>query len=252
MQEILENLPVSDDAVVKLKEIVSSLFSKYPEKLKINDYSGVVIAGFGDEEYFPSLKSYRFDSILMDKVKYKEIFSKKIDFSGLTGFISPFAQREMVDTFMSGVDPSYRKTEMSYISSLFENYTTLIVEKLEKYNVNEKKKLKEILNNVNNNIISDFDTQMEEYIKKKYVQPIISIASELPIDELALMAESLVNLTSLKRKISREAETVAGPIDVAVISKGDGFIWIKRKYYFKQELNMQILVNRSKEVFYEG
>jgi hypothetical protein len=32
-------------------------------------------------------------------------------------------------------------------------------------------------------------------------------------------------------------ETVAGPIDVAVISKGDGFIWIKRKHYFSPELN---------------
>jgi len=47
-------------------------------------------------------------------------------------------------------------------------------------------------------------------------------------DELAAMAESLVNLTSFKRKVSMEAETVGGTIDVAVISKGDGFIWIKR------------------------
>ena len=34
-----------------------------------------------------------------------------------------------------------------------------------------------------------------------------------------------------------DAETVGGPIDVAVISKGDGFIWIKRKHYFSTELN---------------
>lgn len=33
--------------------------------------------------------------------------------------------------------------------------------------------------------------------------------------------------------------TVGGPIDVAIISKGDGFIWIKRKHYFKKELNPQ-------------
>jgi len=26
-------------------------------------------------------------------------------------------------------------------------------------------------------------------------------------------------------------------IDVAVISKGDGFVWIRRKHYFNQELN---------------
>jgi len=69
----------------------------------------------------------------------------------------------------------------------------------------------------------------------------------LPKDELALMAESLVNLTCLRRKFTTDRETVGGPIDVAVISKGDGFVWIKRKHYFKQELNPQFFANYYKE-----
>jgi len=36
---------------------------------------------------------------------------------------------------------------------------------------------------------------------------------------------------STEEDVSR-TETVAGPIDVAIISKGDGLIWIKRKHYF--------------------
>lgn len=59
----------------------------------------------------------------------------------------------------------------------------------------------------------------------------------MPKQELASMAESLINLTSMKRKVSMEKETVGGPIDVAVISKGEGFVWIKRKHYFSRELN---------------
>jgi hypothetical protein len=42
---------------------------------------------------------------------------------------------------------------------------------------------------------------------------------------------------------SVETDTVALPIDVAVISKGDGFIWIKRKHYFASELNHQFFSN---------
>jgi hypothetical protein len=61
------------------------------------------------------------------------------------------------------------------------------------------------------------------------------------------MAESLVNLTSFKRKFSRDAETVGGPIDVAVISKADGFVWIKRKHYFAKDLNPQFLTNYYRE-----
>jgi hypothetical protein len=57
------------------------------------------------------------------------------------------------------------------------------------------------------------------------------------------MAESLINLTCLRKKISMDDETVGGMIDVAVISKGDGLIWIKRKHYFKPELNKHFFVN---------
>jgi hypothetical protein len=37
--------------------------------------------------------------------------------------------------------------------------------------------------------------------------------------------------------VSRDADTVGGPIDVVVISKGDGFVWLKRKQYFRADLN---------------
>ena len=57
------------------------------------------------------------------------------------------------------------------------------------------------------------------------------------------MAEALVNLTSVKRKMSLELETVGGPVDVAVISKGDGFVWISRKHYFRPELNPHFIQN---------
>jgi len=65
----------------------------------------------------------------------------------------------------------------------------------------------------------------------------MEMVASLPKDELGSMAESLVNLTKFKRRISTQQETVGGPIDVAVITKGDGFVWTKRKHYFKPELN---------------
>lgn len=46
-----------------------------------------------------------------------------------------------------------------------------------------------------------------------------------------------MNITSLKRKVSTDQDTVGGPTDVAIISKVDGFVWIKRKHYFGIDLN---------------
>lgn len=54
----------------------------------------------------------------------------------------------------------------------------------------------------------------------------------LSIDELGSMAETLVSLTSFKRKFSGEMQTVGGPIDVLTISRGERPIWMKRKQFF--------------------
>ena len=68
-------------------------------------------------------------------------------------------------------------------------------------------------------------------IERYFTKPITEVVAILPKAELATLAESLVSLTSIKRKFSTESETVAEPIDVAVVSKIDGFVWIKRKSY---------------------
>ena len=77
----------------------------------------------------------------------------------------------------------------------------------------------------------------------KNSDPIFQAVAFLPRDELAKLAESLINLTSVKRRMSTDSETVGGPADVAVITKGDGFVWINRKHYFDPKLNHQFFAN---------
>jgi hypothetical protein len=87
-----------------------------------------------------------------------------------------------------------------------------------------------------------------QYRRREFSSPIIEMVSSLPKEEMANMAEAFVNLTSLKRRISRDRETVGGPVDVAVISKGDGFIWVKRKHYFDPKLNHHFSLNYFRDL----
>jgi len=87
--------------------------------------------------------------------------------------------------------------------------------------------------------INKLTDELTSMMELNFSNPIIRMVSLLPKDELANLAESLVALTSLKRRVSNELETVGGAIDVALISKSDGFVWIKRKQYFSSELNPQ-------------
>jgi len=247
--EIFEKLPLYKRHSDQLKEIAGTLFSK--SYIIPDTVSGVVIAGFGEIDVFPSLRRYVIEGVANNRLKYTEIPPVEINFETHASII-PIAQREMVDTFMMGVDPSYMELEESYITEIFSEYTDIITNNINKYDTKEKLKLKKKLLKVSNEILKDHQEKLRIYRKETYTNPVTSVVSMLPKDELAAMAEALVNLTSFKRKVSMETETVGGPIDVAVISKGDGFIWIKRKHYFKPELNPGFFANYYKEEIEDG
>ncbi|MBS3126267.1 hypothetical protein J4453_02380, partial [Candidatus Woesearchaeota archaeon] len=159
------------------------------------------------------------------------------DFS-IGDFISriiPFAQRDVVDMFMQGVDLDYQTTQESSTKEAMEDYTDFLLSSVKELKNLTNKRKKNLRNNIlksNKKLLNNLRDFLERYRKDRFQDPITRNTSILPKDELANMAESLVNLTSFKRRVSFTKETVGGPIDVAIITKGDGFIWIKRKHYF--------------------
>jgi len=251
MHEVFQELPISKPHYDQLKEIAASLFSKFPDSIISPNLSGVVFAGFGEKEIFPIIKAYEIEGIVNNKLKYRESLSDEISHKS-DASIMPFAQRDMVDTFMQGIDPSYKNLEESYLTKIFDEFTELALNILKNEMNENKSKSKKILQKSSEKIIADFQEKLENHRQEMYIDPVLSVVSMLSKDELAAMAETLVNLTSFKRKITMGSETVGGPIDVAVISKGDGFVWIKRKHYFKPELNPHFFANYYKEEIGDG
>jgi len=248
MGEIFEQLPLGKRQVSQLKSIAAALFSRFPEGLEAQTASGVVVAGFGKADIFPSLQTLDVDGVSLNRLKHRvnERMSSKIDFE--TGaVITPFAQRDMVVTFMEGIDPFLEASLNAYMSEIFGRYPDIVADSVTMLDDQGRRALRSRLRRVSRRILKDYHTAFEDYKREKYTGPVLDVVEVLPKDELAAMAEALVNLTSFKRKVTMESETVGGPIDVAVISKGDGFIWIKRKHYFKPELNPQFFANYYKE-----
>ncbi len=204
--------------------------------------SGIVIAGFGEKEHFPSLVAYRLDGVIAGKIKIAE--ESEADVSReMKGAVMPFAQGKMVYRFMEGIDPDYQRFLEGVIPNLFlENCLNVIDQYVGGQKSKKERIKKQVIKALGSNLEKFFE-RASHYRQAKFVDPIIEMVVLLPKEELANMAESLVNLTSLKKRVSTETETVGGPIDVAVISKGDGFVWIKRKHYFKRELNPSFFEN---------
>jgi hypothetical protein len=227
-------LPLSDDAQSQLFDIANFIL----RGLDPEEESGVVIAGFGTDEVFPTLIQYRVRGVSGALLKFEEERKAHMQMG-----IYPFAQRDVVDLFVGGVDPQYQQGLLTLLNSeLPAEIDSRLADILQKHKGAAAK------------VRAELPRQLQTFIKERlekltserrstFSDQMVNIIAGLPKEELANMAESLVSLTSLRRKVSYDLETVGGPIDVAVISKGDGFIWIKRKHYFDPALNPHFFAN---------
>jgi hypothetical protein len=180
--------------------------------------------------------AYEIEGLINDILWWREAGKDKSDRDN-TALIFPFAQKEMVYMFMEGVDPGYMAFLETYLKALFQKYPEDIAKGLPKLSIKEKSAFIDKVRTQGASLVQDLLAALNNRKRDIHVNPVVETVAFLPVTELASMAESLVNLTSFKRRITMVAETVGGPIDVAVISKGDGFVWIKRKQYFDAESN---------------
>lgn len=233
------NFDITDEIVENLVYIASSLVCS---DIYSDGNSGIVIAGFGEDDLFPALYSYQVEGIFNGVLKYKE--SNRAEIGAYNNAqIVPFAQQEMVHAFLTGIDPTLDQEIHQFLDETVNIYPAFIETLIQ--DIPEEKR-SELINQIfekGQTLLLEFQKTLQQTRRKKYINPIVQTVASFPKEELAAMAEALVNLTSIKRKVSNQAETVGGPTDVAVISKKDGFIWIKRKHYFSKDLNYQYFNN---------
>jgi hypothetical protein len=202
--------------------------------------TGIVIAGFGTSELFPTLISFEIDGMVFGRLKYTQTNHVDIDRGGARAKVLPFAQKEMVERFLYGMDTEIERNIAVFCQGAVTEIKNEILGNLV-MNAKAKAALTAKAKAAEDAFISQLKTSGFEKIRSRSKSAIEDMVEFMPKPELATMAESLVNLTSIKRRFSRGMETVGGPIDVCVISQSEGFIWVKRKHYFTQELNPRYL-----------
>jgi hypothetical protein len=195
--------------------------------------SGLAFAGYGDKEFFPRMMVYRCSGMVLGKLLSaieKEVVIDQQNASDLV----PLAMSEMISTFIWGIGDG----GISDIMGSFRTQSAAMLQAVKN------------ANHMSSGI--DVDSFIEEAVKKhvgdlvkrlhdSHRAPLHRVIASLPLAEMAELAETLVFMESMKERVTTPSESVSGPIDVAVISKGDGFIWIKRKHYFDPKLNPRFI-----------
>lgn len=232
------NEPITKD----IAEMFVNLFLLYLSKDRDTSASGIVIAGFGNEEIYPSIHTYEIEGKISSMLFYKKNQNKSSFISSDNrAFVAPFAQASMIETFINGINPNLEDIYQREIYKNISEFTNELAEELKnilELNETTSSTLKTELNSKAHDFFFDkIYSFLAKYKNDNHTMPLINAVSMLGKNDLAHMAESLVNIASMDKKMSMELESVGGPIDVAIISKGDGFIWYKRKHYFNLDLN---------------
>lgn len=201
-------------------------------------FSGIVIAGYGSEQCFPGYVEHKYygfiDDVFIVEPGKKEVLSHSNSYSQ----IEAFAQQAMVETFVKGYS--------------FGTWNSVMNE----FNIQTKKISEEFAQLAGVAVPANWDSQLSNYSKEfskvwskimtDHYIPLRKVIAGLSVQEMSELAETLVMLESLKEKVTERTQSVGGPVDVAVITKHEGLVWIKRKLYFDPELNPRYFARQQR------
>jgi hypothetical protein len=229
-------VPTAELALLLADVAIRDLMVHYKSYLS---ETGVVLGGYGDYDYYPGIEAFECYGFLDRQFICNPTGDPTYVSKDLPAAIEPFATTSMINTFRMGIGPD-----------IFGNVVSAT-----------KTELRGLENKIRQALAPDADLpNLEAWINEAaenhqkqwfyrsisdHYGPLAKVIGSLPVSEMAALAKSLIELQSLKERVTQPTESVAGPIDVAVISKHDGFVWIERKHYFKPELNPRFFRRQS-------
>jgi hypothetical protein len=200
---------MNEDQIKRVSEKACLIFDTGFDR---NGYVGIAIAGYGDNEVFPHLVHLQINGVLDGEIRFSTIEKVEITEENIAS-IAPLAQTDVMQTFLFGINDRF-------IDDLYTEIPNLIQQTIDGIDNDcfvegKKETVHKEIQGVTDKVLG----RMMDMAREDYMQPIISSVATLPIEELALLAESMINITSVRRKVAIDNNigTVGGPIDVAIM-----------------------------------
>ncbi|NKA07222.1 hypothetical protein GO298_02835 [Ralstonia solanacearum] len=223
--------------IITPDELVTSTCRWYFRQYELfQPTTGVVIAGYGKLEYFPCIVEYSVSGFVGDEFVCREVRRTHVT-NEAPGAILPFATTSAVDAFMRGVGAdvffqvgaAYERFAVDFARSMLK--AAQVAEPASFEQEAEKSQI-------------EFGRTWYGNVLASHFSPLEAVIASLPLEEMTHLAETLVTLESLKERVTSPKQSVGGPIDVAVITKAEGLVWIKRKHFFDSDKNLRFLLRQ--------
>ena len=219
-------------------------FYNHMRSRSFNSDTGIVFVGYGDDDIYPTLIPVSIAGCIDGKMRYYINEGKAETISNdNSACVCPFAQSDTMFSLMKGIHPQMFDTVLEKHEATIEAVQKEMLEAMKNAGATEEQVKK----------ASEVDLQpfskaysegLRDYIFDTFVKGIVDAVDSFNIEDMVKMAESLISITNLQRHFSSSEESVGGPVDVAVITKSEGFVWVNHKKWFQQELNPQMIERR--------
>ena len=231
-----------EDEMPGSREEWEESFYNYIRSRFFYNETGIVFVGYGDDDIYPSLLPTHVSGMLDGNMRYYYDEVEEIT-NDNDASIQPFGHTDTMMSLMKGIHPAMYETILDKLDGSLEAAKRKMAETLSANGIPAQQVEKLI--DVDLDEVSDkFHEDIKTYIQDTFVDGVVNAVDSFNIEDMVKMAESLISITNLQRHFSSSEESVGGPVDVAVITKSEGFVWVNHKQWFQQEMNPQMMERR--------
>lgn len=156
------------------------------------------------KKMFPSSIDFKINYLYDDKFILREL--NKVDIKVNDCLVKPFAQVDVINTFLYSVDSEFENEIINFVNGVKLNYINHIKKIISFIENNDN-----VPDDIKNQLLSDIlnlEVENEDLdilkklnnLKINHYLPIVKSIASLPKEDLSNLAESLIKITSLKRK----------------------------------------------------
>jgi hypothetical protein len=181
------------------------------------------------------------------KLKYTHGTEIKIDRKDSPAKVVSFAQTDVVDRILSGADDRFVSESKTYLSEALEESKTAVATAFEAAGLTPEL-ASGVMDDVIAGVVGRYEREFVQDARNKFKSDFEDMVAMMPKQDVIELAEALVSITAVERNASSQQATVGGPVDIAFITKHEGFVWIKRKHYFAPDLNPRYFWRKKMEL----
>jgi len=213
LEEYIQHFKVFVDS-----EIIASHI-KNDAVFKENERTFLVFAGYGEDEAYPSIYQYEVTGIKKSKLQWQLSESTNISDEQESNIFKS-GQFDIIDAIELGIQNErigvIRKRFQTLIEDLLtQNLLDSLIGKIDYPAIRQK--------------VAELIRESGQEHRRQHLEAI----KQFDLQKMACLAENLIKATELHRKITFRQEGVGGLIDLAVITREDGFQWLNRKSWYE-------------------